>query len=196
MQPKTPGELTITAQSGDLTTVHTMAVKPSVPRPVIFWDFTDPRVTDKGTFSSSFTLSEDLTQRANRAVARIDLPGDDAVVPEGQEILKVFSLPGADRLNKSNIRGVIFDLMTSPDFACDDPDASIMVVMQSPANWWMHLGDVPLRDAKQWKTHQLDVKVQDHIKAMPTAGNIIFILNAGKPAKGSIYLDRIGLLVR
>jgi len=196
MQPKTPGELTITAQSGDLTAVHTMAVKPSVPRPVIFWDFTDPRVTDKGAFSSSFTLSEDLTQRANRAVARIDLPGDDAVVPEGQEILKVFSLPGADRLNKSNIRGVIFDLMTSPDFACDDPDASIMVVMQSPANWWMHLGDVPLRDAKQWKTHQLDVKVQDHIKAMPTAGNIIFILNAGKPAKGSIYLDRIGLLVR
>ena len=59
-----------------------------------------------------------------------------------------------------------------------------MVVMQSPANWWMHLGDVPLRDAKQWQTHQFDLKVEDYIKAMPSAGNIIFILKPADRRKG------------
>ncbi len=197
MQPNTPGELTITAQSGDLKATHTITVKPSVPRPVILWDFTNPPVTDKGIFSSDFPLSEDLTQRANRAVARIDLPAK-GVTPgdKAKELLKVCRLPEDDKLDKANIRGVVCDVMTSPDFACDDPNASVMVVMQSTANWWMHLGNVSLRDAKEWKTHQFDVTAQDHIKAMPAAINIIFILNADEPVKGSIYFDRIGFMVR
>jgi hypothetical protein len=91
---------------------------------------------------------------------------------------------------------VVFDIMTSPDFTCDDPDASVMVVMQSSANWWMPLGYVPLNDTKQWKTNQLDIKLQDHIKAMPAALNVMFILNASKPAKGSIYFDHVGFMVR
>jgi hypothetical protein len=197
MQPAAPGELTLTARSGDVTATHKITVNPSVPRPVVFWDFSNPPVTDKETFSSDFALKEDLTKRPNRAVARVDLPAG-GVVPadKARAVLKISRLPEADKLDKSNIRGVVFDLMTSPDFACDDPDASIMVVMQSPANWWMHLGDVQLKDAGQWKTHQLDATTEDYIKAMPSAMNIIFILNASKPAKGSIYFDRIGFMVR
>jgi hypothetical protein len=197
MKPSAPGELTLTAQSGDAKATHKITVKPSVPRPVVFWDFSTPPVTDKEIFSSDFKLVEDLTQRPNRAVARVDLPAGGVVAADrAREILKVCRLPEADKLDKSNIRGVVFDFMTSPDFACDDPNASVMVVMQSPANWWMHLGSVPLRDARLWKTHQLDVKLEDPIKAMPSALNIIFILNASKPARGSIYFDRVGFMVR
>ncbi|MGD1000057.1 MAG: hypothetical protein ABSA67_05085 [Candidatus Brocadiia bacterium] len=197
MQPAAPGELTLTARSGDVTATNKMTVKPSVPRPVVFWDFSNPPVTDKETFSSDFALKEDLTKRPNRAVARVDVPAG-GVVPadKARAVLKISRLPEAGKLDKSNIRGVVFDLMTSPDFACDDLDASIMVVMQSPANWWMHLGDVPLKDTGQWKTHQLDVTTEDYIKAVPSAMNIIFILNASKPAKGAIYFDRIGFMVR
>jgi len=68
--------------------------------------------------------------------------------------------------------------------------------MQSSANWWMVLGSVPLKDAKDWKSQQLDVKAEDHIKAMPAALNILFQLNANKPVKGSIYLSGIGFMVR
>ena len=97
---------------------HKITVKPSVPRPVVFWDFTNPPVTDKETFSSDFALSEDLTQRANRAVARVDLPAG-GIVPadKAKEVLQVRRLPEDDKLNKTNIRGVVFDLMTSTDFA-------------------------------------------------------------------------------
>jgi hypothetical protein len=91
---------------------------------------------------------------------------------------------------------VIVDVKTAADFACDDPDAHIVVVMQSPANWWMQLGTIPLKDAGEWKSHQLDVTNEDHIKAMPSAMNILFVLRTSRPAKGSVYLDRIGFTVR
>jgi hypothetical protein len=113
-----------------------------------------------------------------------------------QDILKVSRLPGRDVLDRGNIRGVVFDLRVSSDFACDDPDAGVMVVMQSPANWWMVLGEAPLGDAGEWKTYRFGVESEAHIKALPTALNVIFVLRAGEPARGSIYLDRIGFLVR
>jgi alpha-L-arabinofuranosidase len=197
MRPAAPGELTITAQSGDLKAPHTMTVKPSVPRPVVFWDFADPRVTDTDAFSSDFRLSEDLAERANRAVARVELPAAGVAPTERSRLLlKVERLPEGDVLKKENIRGVVFDVKTSPDFACEDPDVGVTVVMQSSANWWMQLGDVPLRDAGQWKTHELETKLEEHIKAMPAALNILFILKANKPVRGSVYFDRVGLMVR
>jgi hypothetical protein len=60
----------------------------------------------------------------------------------------------------------------------------------------MALGSIPLKDAKEWKTYQLDVTAEEHIKAMPAAINILFILSANKPVEGSIYFDRIGFMVR
>ncbi len=197
MQPSTPGGLTITAQSGQVTAKHTMTVKPSVPRPVIFWDFSDPPVTNADAFSSDFKLTEDLTERANRAVARVELPVAGVAPDERlRALLKVERLPEGDALRRENIRGVVFDVRTSPDFACEDPDVGITVIMQSTANWWMQLGDMALGDAGQWRTYQVAVTREDHIKAMPAALNILFILKANKPVKGSIYLDRIGFMVR
>ena len=140
MKPSAPGELTLTAQSGDTKATHKITVKPSVPRPVVFWDFSNPPITDKEMFVSDFGLKEDLTQRANRAVARVDLSVKSAVGDNGNGLLKVNRLPEADKLNKGNIRGVVVDAMTSADFQCDDPGANVMVIMQSPANWWMRIG--------------------------------------------------------
>jgi hypothetical protein len=199
MKADAAGQLTLTARSGDAGATYTITVKPSVPRPVVFWDFSNPPVTDKDTFGSSYALNEDLTQRANRAVARVDLPapGADPVAEDKNKIiLSVNRLPEGDRLNKANIRGVIVDVKTSPDFACDDPNACILVTMQGPANWWMKIGTIPLQDAGEWKSHELDVKNEDYFKALPTAGNVLFVLQSSKPARGSIYFDHIGFMVR
>jgi len=199
MTASAPGEVTIVVQSGDWRATQKVTVKSSVPRPVVLWDFSNPLVSDKETFSSDYDLQEDLTMRANRAVARIDLPAAGAPpekVDNKTNLLAVRKMPEGDQLHKENIRGVVVDVMTAPNFSCDDPDASITVVMQSSANWWMVLGDIPLKDAKEWKTCQVDVKRQDYIKAMPAAGSVHFLLKSSKPASGSIYLDRIGFMVR
>ncbi len=199
IKPTTPGELTITAQSGDIIALHKILVKPSVPRPIVFWDFTNPLVTDKTIFTSSYTLKEDLTQRANRAVARIDLPASGAR-PDVEDKLRfmftIGQLPEAEKLKKENIRGVIVDVKTSPDFACDDPNASVLITMQSPANWWMKIGTIPLKDLKEWKSFQLDIMNEEYFKALPTAGNVHFVMQSSKPATGSVYFDKIGFMVR
>ena len=197
VKPSAAGQLTITARSGETTATHAITIKPSTPRPVIFWDFTNPPVTDKETFSSHFKLAEDLTQRANRAVARVDLPSTGVVTEENsRQLLQVKRLPDQDKLKKENIRGVMFDFRTSADFQCDDPNASITVTMQSPAEWWMVLGDVPLKDAQAWQTHQMPITLEKYLKAMPSTTNVWFVLKSNKPVKGSIYFDKIGFLVR
>jgi len=199
MKAKAPAIITLTARSGDATATYRITVKPSVPRPIVFWDFSNPPVGDNDVFSSSYTLSEDLTQRANRSVARVDLPPDGAnpaVQDSDKMIFTVGKLPPDDKLNKANIRGVVADVKTSPDFSCDDPDASILVTMQSSANWWMKIGTIPLRDAKEWKTYQLDITNEDYFKAMPAALNLHFVLQSNKPAKGIMYFDHIGFMVR
>lgn len=197
MTASEPGELTLTAHSGGATAKFRILVKASIPRPVIFWDFSNPPVGDKTAFSSSFHLSEDLSQRANRAVARVTFPESGATPDEkNREVLKVLQLPGEKKLIKDNIRGVVLDLATSADFSCEDPDANILVVMQSPANWWMKLGTISLAGAKQWKNYQFPVTTPDYIKAMPSALNVVFVLQSNKSVKGSVYFDRIGFLVR
>ena len=197
IRPTHMGRLTLTVRSGDAIATHTILVKSSVPRPVVVWDFTSPPATDPQTFSSEFTLSQDDSKRANREVARVELPATGAA-PDGKThtLLQIHHFPEGDKLKKENIRGVVFDLMTSSDFATDDPDASISIVMQGPANWWMPIGTVPFKGNGAWKTHAVDVKLEDHIKAMPSVGTINFILNASKPVKGSIFFDHVGLMMR
>ena len=197
MKPAGAGTLTLTARSGNATATYKITVKPSVPRPIVFWDFSNPPVTDRDVFGSSYSLSEDLTQRANRAVARVDLPAQGAS-PDAQNknVLTISRLPEEGKLNKGNIRGLIADVKTSPDFTCDDPNASILVIMQSPSNWWMKVGTIPLQDAKDWKSYQLDMTDENYFKALPFALNVLFILQTSKPAKGSIFLDHVGFMVR
>jgi len=191
-----PGDLTLAARSGTANVSRTVHVKPSIPRPIVFWDFANPPVTDQKTFSTSYSLAADSNERANRDVARVDLTGQTGIGDKGTYLLTVRELPPEDKLNKANIRGVVVDVMTSKNLTTDDPDAHINVVMQSSANWWMPLGTIPLKPGTDWKSYQFDITNEQFIKAMPAAGNIMFVLQSKKPMKGSIYFDKIGFMVR
>jgi hypothetical protein len=119
-------------------------------------------------------------------------------MPEGDKkrSLLVMDLPKGGALDRKNVRGVLFDLRTSGDFRCDDPDASVQVVMQSPLNWWMPLGSAKLSDHADWKTVTLVTDDPAIVKAMPEVFNLWFILGANRPVHGSILLDRVGLMAR
>ncbi len=193
-----PGEVTIRATSGDSTIERRIPVKASEPRPVIFWDFRDVPLTDKKTFTSEFSLHADETVRANKAVARIDLPEEGVVPSEAKKqraLLIVNGFPGKEKLDRSNIRGVTFDLHAR-DIESEDPNASVQVVLQSPANWWMVLGSVPLKDLETWKTQQVMMTNPKHMDAVGSSYCIWFVLSSSKPVRGTVYLDRIGLMVR
>ncbi len=171
--------------------------KSSQPRPQLIWDFQGQTPTDKVLFESRYTLTADLNQRANKEVARIDL-APDSIVPgdkEHQMLFRINRLPERASLNRANIRGVFFDLKTL-GLATEDPNATVSVVMQSPANWWMVLGTVPLAGNQDWKRHEVTFTREDYINAISSSYNIWFVLNTDKPLSGTILLDRIGLLVR
>ncbi|MGN6505362.1 MAG: GH39 family glycosyl hydrolase [Tepidisphaeraceae bacterium] len=191
-----PGDLTLTARSGASAVSQTLHVKPSIPRPIVFWDFGTPPVSDEKTFSSSYALTADSNERPNRNVARVDLNGQKAAGHDNANLLVVRELPPEAKLNKANIRGVIADVMVPKGFTTDDPNAHIMVVMQSSANWWMPLGTIPLKPGQDWKTYRFDITNPTYIKALPAALNIMFVLQSQKPVKGSVYFDKVGFMVR
>jgi len=189
------GVLTITAHDGTTQVSRQIKIKSSVPRPVVLWDFQKKPVTDK-SFSSDFTLSPDHSVRADKDVARVDLP-PQGVSPSSRKhaLMTVSDFPDERQLNRSNIRGVVFD-MKALNFKCDDPNTEVDVVMQSPANYWMFLGHVSLADAAEWHTFSVPLKDPKYIVPMSTAFNIVFILTTSKTASGSICFDKIGLIVR
>ncbi|MEO0055453.1 MAG: Endoglucanase [Verrucomicrobiota bacterium] len=171
--------------------------KSSEPRPLLIWDFQSQSPTEKGLFESRYTLSADLNQRANKEVARIDFSPDSVTLgdKEHKTIFRINRLPERSVLNRANIRGVFFDIKTL-GLATEDPNASVSVVMQSPANWWMVLGTVPLAGNTDWKRHQVTFSRQDYVDAIASGYNIWFVLNTDKPLVGTILLDRIGFMAR
>jgi hypothetical protein len=195
---KTPGDITISARSGDSVVMRTVKAKLSEPRPMILWDFRDTPVSDKKAFRSDFALRGDESVRANKEVARVDLPPEGVIPSEEKKqraLLVLSGFPGKDKLDRANIRGVAFDVMAR-DIASDDPNASVQVVMQSPANWWMVLGSVPLKDLQKWKSHQVLITNPKHIEAIGASYNVWFVLSASKPVRGTVFFDRVGLMVR
>jgi hypothetical protein len=69
--------------------------------------------------------------------------------------------------------------------------------MQSTQNYWMQLGSVPLdENVGEWKTHVLLTENEDHFRAMPEAFVVLVMVVAKKPPRGTVYVDRAGLMVR
>jgi hypothetical protein len=189
--------VTLRATVNGVETSTRIEPKSSEPRPMLIWDFQSQSPADQKLFTSRYKLTADLNQRPNKEVARIDL-SPDSIVPgdkEHQTLFRITSLPERDTLNRANIRGVFFDIRTL-GLATDDPNASVSVVMQSPANWWMVFGSVPLAGNQDWKRHQVTFTRQDYVDAIASGYTIWFVLNTNKPVTGTILLDRIGFMVR
>lgn len=194
LRPTGPGEAVVTASLGEQAVMAAVVLQKSEPRPQVLWEF-ETESLGRG-YRSHWHLSTDDSIRPNQRVARIDVPG---VIPdqEHRELLVISDFPRGAGLRRENIRGVFFDVAVSRDFQCEDPDARIEIVMQSPADYWMALGSVPLPKAgDRWETHTLMVTNPKHIEAMPAAYNVWFVLQARKPVTGAVFIDRAGLMVR
>ncbi|MCK4373841.1 MAG: hypothetical protein KAX19_00890, partial [Candidatus Brocadiae bacterium] len=175
LRPTGPGEAVVKAVLDDLTATGKVLFQKSEPRPQVLWEF-EADSLGRG-YRSHWELSTDDSIRANQRVARIDLPG---VVPDQQHReLLVMDLPRRAGIRRENIRGVFLDLNVSRDFQCDDPNARIEIIMQSPADYWMSLGSVPLPKAgDRWRTHTVTVTDPKHIKAVYAAYNVWFVLHS------------------
>lgn len=185
------------ASAKGLETTAKVTAKASVPRPRLIWDFQKESPAGNEAFDSRYKLTADLNQRPNKEVARIDLKPEDfpAGDKEHKILFRINSLPERDVVNRENIRGVFFDIRTL-GLQTGDPNASLSVVMQSPADYWMVLGSVPLAGNTEWKRHEVTFTRQSYIDAIGSGYNIWFVLNTSKPVSGTILLDRIGLMVR
>lgn len=191
-----PGSATIAVQSGEANATQTVTFKPSIPKPRIFWEFEETAKPEYLT--SQWKLALDPSIRPNQQVAAVTLAGETPDSDTRRELLVISEFPKEDVLDRRNIRGALFDIRPSADLATADPEAFIEIVMQSTINWWMKLGKIKLTDLKRedWNSRTITTNDPELVKAMPKAFNLRFIISSKAPVKGSIYLDRVGLMVR
>ncbi len=190
-----PGKMKITARAGELVVAGSITVKPSIPRPVVIWDAEEPVLDREHKYESDFPIAREMNVRPNEPVVHIDLK--DALKTK-QNLLLRLHFPDGIQIDRSGIRGVFADVRVSPDFRCEDEDAGVLVLMQSESNWWMPIARFRFEEAMKTNWVRKEVMVTDakHIEAMPQARNVWFILETDRPVNGSVYLDRIGLMVR
>jgi hypothetical protein len=222
IQPTGPGNVVVTASLDGQTTFTTIAFKPVVPRPHPLWNFEEnlpvasagggepPKSPyTSGFYESDWMVELDGNVKANQKVAKVDLTkpapsdpnahGPNAHGRNMHDKLIGMRLPPPDtsKIDHAGIRGMFFEVATSPDFKCDDPNANIEIVMQSFRDFWMPLGSVPLpKTPGEWSKQTVMVKEQKHILAMPGTFVVLLRLHTTKPATGSIYIDNAGLMVR
>ena len=193
--PSRPGQVTVKASVAGVSASRTITIKSAAPRPLVFWEMEE--TSPPSNIRSQWKLTMDQSIRANHGVAKVDFQDENPGVVKKQEFLHIDGLPGPDKLpNRGNVRGVVVDLALSPDFKCDDKDAYVEAVMQGPMNWWMVLGSAKLRDMTDWKTHTFVTKDPKNLKAMSAVGTVMLVIRSQSPIHGSIYIDRMGVMVR
>lgn len=191
-----PGPATVTVRSGTWTASRKVEFKPSVPKPRILWDFEEPALPK--SVRSQWKMEVDGTIRPNQQVCKVTLEGEIPNSDRQRELLVASDFPPEDKLDRKNIRGALFDIRLSPDFTTQDPAAYVEAVIQSPINWWMPLGRIKLADLVrgEWTTETFLTTDPGQIRAMPKAFDLWITIRSEAPVRGSVDLDRVGLMVR
>lgn len=192
IRPTAAGKCTVTASAGDLTATASFEITPVKERREILWSFSDAG-SIKG-MESSYRLAVDEQVRPNQAVAAITL--DAAVsIPQKNTLLGISKIP--DSLDRKRVGGVVALAGVSPGFKCDDPGASVEVVLQSNSDHWIPLGSVKLSELASGKK-EIAFRKTDPVffEAMAQLYAVRFMLNTSKPVTGVVHLDDIGFILR
>jgi hypothetical protein len=100
-------------------------------------------------------------------------------------------------LSKERIGGVVGEMQASPDFATDDPNARVNIVLQSEADHWMVVGSIPLESMRgEWEHFKFEVDDPRRLKAMARLYAVRYQIESEAPVTGRIYFDNLGFLLR
>jgi hypothetical protein len=192
VQPMGPGNLLIQGHSGDLTVNGQLVLKEIAARPVINWTFDNPieEWGATGTFAIGMEPSVKPNEFVAEAIMENALPGDNADV-----LMLLEQLP--QDLSKERIGGVVGEMQASPDFATDDPNARVNIVLQSEADHWMVVGSIPLESMRgEWEHFKFEVDDPRRLKAMARLYAVRYQIESEAPVTGRIYFDNLGFLLR
>lgn len=140
-----------------------------------------------------FSINE--TVRPNQGVLELRIPGTSGWAQDAVNIDKFQELSGLDR---ENIVGVSLDLMPGNDFSTAGSWASLVLVLQSEANYWMPLTGIDLTALQPGKWKRVDVAVDkaELRPAMKAFFKIVTVVNSGGKVSGSLDLDDLAFSVR
>jgi len=192
VRPTGTGEIKVLATCGTKTATTTLTARAVQARTEILWQFEGADGLDG--MQSDYKLALSDTAKPNQQTAEICL--ENALPVEGKGALISFeSFP--DDLPRKRIGGVVFDVRTSQEFASEDANARIEVVLQSAADHWIPIGSFPLASLKNgWKTMEFSISNHEHFSSMKWLYKIRLQLAATRPVSGEIYIDDAGVILR
>ena len=190
LTPTGAGMVTIRAEGFDASAEDSLELVALAEQRTIYWTFDNP--VHQWQAQSTFDLQSEASVRPNQYVAATrlqnDLPGREA------DLLFHFE-PLPKNLPYASIGGIVAKLQAAHNLRCDDPDASINLILQSDANHWIPIGSVRLADLSgRWQPIEFRIEDPQVRDAMAKLYSIRFQIVSRSPISGEIYLDDLGFI--
>ncbi len=135
----------------------------------------------------------DTSIKANQGVLAVNLNG---YTGHTQDYLNIVGLDKITTINWSKVVAVTFEMKLSDDYSASNGKSSTIFALQSYANYWMPLKEIPLNTMKKgdWVKVRLDIDKPDWQKAMKGLFQIVVIFESDKKQQGTLYLDNLGFI--
>ncbi len=186
------GKITVRAKGGSWSKEVSVQAQPVLERPEVFWTFDGSK--DDWGMTSSFRLVSSEQAMPNQQVAEIQLQ-QVTPVEHHDQLLHIEPLP--EKLNRRRIGGVTFKIKATPDLKFEHAEAMVVVVLQSNANHWVPIGNIPLKKlGSSWQQTTFKLKKPEDLAAMSQAYALRLQLWSDGPVDGAIYVDDLGFILR
>ncbi len=184
-------DLKVTTKSKTESSTHKLEVFEEKEMEKLILQFNDEKDMERIKGNGKFKI--DYNIRPNQGVFSINLDGFQGWQQD------FWNMEGFDRIKEVNwakVVGLTFDLMVPEDFDTGDQWANLVYVLQSSANWWMPLKEVPLSGMEKGKWQRIKVMIEkpEHLEAMKAFLKIIVVFNSEGTLKGNIYIDNLAFI--
>jgi len=192
LRPSGAGRSTVRVTAGTLRAERTITWTAIRESEQVLWTFPDEGSIEG--IETTYQLGVDRQVRPNQSVAVVSLQNSLAE-PQKNTLMSIGGLP--EGIDKARIGGVRAMLGASADLKCDDPKASIEVVVQSNHDHWILVGRVPLAELRGgWKDVKLRLAGKEALDAMAELYAVRLQLDSEAAVSGRIYVDDLGFVLR
>ena len=163
---------------------------PVQSRTEVLWPFEE--ITDGIRSDFDFSLSD--TTKPNQHTAAIRL--DNVQPVNDKDIILEFN-PIPEGVAKERTGGFACEIKASRGLSSADPQARLMFVLQSSADHWIPIGELPIKEIGiKWENVELKIENHENLPAMKWLYAIRILLLSTRPVDGEIFINDAGLILR
>ncbi|BDS05073.1 hypothetical protein NT6N_01130 [Oceaniferula spumae] len=192
LTPTGAGKATIRLESQGQVTTRSLTMVKTKNTDHTIWTFANAAAVKE--VNSQLDAKHNPNERRNEDVMEIAF--NQARPEKGKDLAVNINSPKLPFENKQ-IGGVFLKLKIDEELAKAPKGAAVQVVIQSSADHWMVIDEIPITSLDDtWQDRRKVLVKPEHLKAMSEFYAVVLKIKSPKPLNGKLYIDDLGLIQR